>query len=80
MFYELAVSTWGAEELDAIQRVIASDRFTMGPNVAAFEQAFAAYHNRQIRGDGEFRLVGQPDRGGGAVLQEGSPACSAATR
>ena len=44
MFYELAASTWGAEEIDAIQRVIASDRFTIGPNVAAFEQAFAAYH------------------------------------
>ena len=44
MFYDLAASTWGAEELEAIQRVIASDRFTIGPNVAAFEQAFAAYH------------------------------------
>ena len=31
MFYELAVSTWGAEEIAAIQRVIASDRFTIGP-------------------------------------------------
>ncbi|HTV26488.1 MAG TPA: DegT/DnrJ/EryC1/StrS family aminotransferase [Xanthobacteraceae bacterium] len=47
MFYELAVSTWGPEEIAAIQRVIASDRFTIGPNVAAFEKAFAAYHNRQ---------------------------------
>ena len=47
MFYELAVSTWGAEELAAIQRVIASDRFTIGPNVAAFEEAFAAYHDRK---------------------------------
>lgn len=47
MFYELAVSTWGQEELDAIQRVIASDRFTMGPNVVAFEEAFAAYHGRK---------------------------------
>jgi CDP-4-dehydro-6-deoxyglucose reductase, E1 len=44
MFYELAVSTWGQEELDAIQRVIASDRLTIGPNVAQFEQAFADYH------------------------------------
>ena len=44
MFYELAANTWGPEELDAIQRVIASDRFTMGPHVAAFEEAFAAYH------------------------------------
>src|SRR5262245_2901316 len=47
MFYELAVSTWGAEEIAAIQEVIASNRFTMGPKVAAFEQAFAAYHGRQ---------------------------------
>jgi CDP-4-dehydro-6-deoxyglucose reductase, E1 len=44
MFYELAVSTWGPEELDALQRVIASDRLTLGPNVAAFERAFADYH------------------------------------
>jgi CDP-6-deoxy-D-xylo-4-hexulose-3-dehydrase len=44
MFYELAVSTWGTEEVEAIQRVIASGRFTIGPNVAAFEAAFAAYH------------------------------------
>ena len=44
MFYDLAANTWGPEEIEAIQRVIASDRFTIGPNVAAFEQAFAAYH------------------------------------
>jgi CDP-4-dehydro-6-deoxyglucose reductase, E1 len=47
MFYDLSVNTWGREELDAIQRVIASDRFTIGPNVAAFEEAFASYHNRR---------------------------------
>src|SRR4051794_3774075 len=47
MFYELAVSTWGSEELAAIQRVIASDRFTIGPEVAAFERDFAQYHNRE---------------------------------
>src|SRR3954464_5409409 len=47
MFYDLAVNTWGCEEIDAIQRVIASDRFTIGPYVAAFEDAFAAYHKRQ---------------------------------
>src|SRR6266566_9799722 len=46
MFYDLAVTTWGREEIDAIQRVIASDRFTIGPYVAAFEDAFAAYHQR----------------------------------
>ncbi len=47
MFYELAVNTWGAEEIEAIQRVIASNRFTMGPFVAAFEEAFARYHGRK---------------------------------
>jgi len=47
MFYDLAVSTWGPEEIDAIQRVIASDRFTMGTHVAAFERAFALYHGRK---------------------------------
>jgi len=41
--YELAVSTWAQEEVDALQRVIASGRFTMGPEVAAFEEEFAAY-------------------------------------
>jgi CDP-6-deoxy-D-xylo-4-hexulose-3-dehydrase len=46
MFYELAANTWGPEEIGAMQRVIASNRFTMGPYVAAFEQAFAAYHGR----------------------------------
>jgi CDP-4-dehydro-6-deoxyglucose reductase, E1 len=44
MFYDLACNTWGPEELAAIQRVIASDRFTIGPEVAAFEKEFAAYH------------------------------------
>jgi CDP-4-dehydro-6-deoxyglucose reductase, E1 len=47
VFYELAVSTWGPEEIAAIQGVIASGRFTIGPNVAAFEEAFAAYHGRR---------------------------------
>jgi CDP-6-deoxy-D-xylo-4-hexulose-3-dehydrase len=47
MRYELAISTWGPEEIEAIHRVIASDRFTIGPNVAAFEESFAAYHNRK---------------------------------
>lgn len=43
MFYELAASTWGQEEKDAIQRVIDSDRYTMGDNVKAMEAAFCAY-------------------------------------
>jgi CDP-4-dehydro-6-deoxyglucose reductase, E1 len=41
MFYDLASSTWGHEELDAIRRVIANGRFTMGENVRGFEDAFA---------------------------------------
>lgn len=47
MFYELAANTWGPEEIGAMHRVIASNRFTMGPYVAAFEEAFAAYHGRR---------------------------------
>jgi CDP-6-deoxy-D-xylo-4-hexulose-3-dehydrase len=47
MFYELAANTWGAEELAAIERVVSSNRFTIGPNVASFEQAFADYHGRK---------------------------------
>ena len=42
--YELAASTWGAEEIGAIHRVIASDRYTMGEEVAAFEREFADWH------------------------------------
>jgi CDP-6-deoxy-D-xylo-4-hexulose-3-dehydrase len=44
MFYDLAASSWGQEELDAIQGVIESDRFTMGENVLRLEEEFAAYH------------------------------------
>src|SRR5215467_12891116 len=47
MYYELAASTWGDEEIAAIGRVIASNRLTLGPQVAAFEEAFAAYHGRK---------------------------------
>jgi CDP-6-deoxy-D-xylo-4-hexulose-3-dehydrase len=43
MFYELAASSWGQEELDAMQRVIASGYFTMGENVKALEREFAGY-------------------------------------
>ena len=41
MFYELASSSWGTEEIDAMQRVIASGMFTMGENVRRFEEDFA---------------------------------------
>jgi CDP-4-dehydro-6-deoxyglucose reductase, E1 len=47
MFYELAASTWGEEERDAILGVLDSGRFTMGSRVAEFEEAFARYHGRK---------------------------------
>ena len=43
MKYELAASSWDYEEIDAINRVIASNRYTLGDNIAAFEEQFAAY-------------------------------------
>lgn len=41
--YSLASSTWGQEELDAIQKVIGSDMYTMGPKVAEYEKRFAEF-------------------------------------
>jgi len=41
--YPLATATWDQAEYDAIQRVIASGMFTMGPEVQAFEKRFAEY-------------------------------------
>lgn len=41
--YPLASDTWGEEELQAINRVIKSNRFSMGREVECFEQEFAAY-------------------------------------
>ena len=42
MFYDLASTSWGQEELDAITRTLREGRFTMGDHVRAFEDAFAA--------------------------------------
>ena len=39
--YPLASSTWGPEEIDAMQRVISSGKFTMGEKVREFEAEFA---------------------------------------
>lgn len=41
--FPLATASWGQEEIDAMQRVIASGMFTMGANVQAFERDFAQY-------------------------------------
>ncbi len=41
--YALATSTWDKAEVDAIQKVIESDMFTMGPKVKEFEAAFAEF-------------------------------------
>jgi CDP-6-deoxy-D-xylo-4-hexulose-3-dehydrase len=41
MTYELSSTSWGQEELDAMQRVLRSGRFTMGEQVRLFEDAFA---------------------------------------
>ena len=39
-----AFSCWDEREPEALQRVIRSGQFTMGPEVKAFEEEFAAYH------------------------------------
>jgi len=43
MVYELSSTSWGQEELDAMQRVLRSGRFTMGEQVRLFEDEFAAH-------------------------------------
>lgn len=40
--FPLATTTWDQHEIAALQRIIASGYFTMGPEVAAFERQFAA--------------------------------------
>lgn len=42
-WYPLATSTWDEAEYAAMQQVIASGRFTMGPKVREYEEAFARY-------------------------------------
>ena len=41
--YPLATDTWDDEEYGAINRVIKSNRFTIGPEVEMFEKEFAEY-------------------------------------
>lgn len=43
MEYKLASSTWGHEELSAIQRVIDSDKYSMDKEVNNYERHFADY-------------------------------------
>jgi CDP-4-dehydro-6-deoxyglucose reductase, E1 len=43
-YYPTAFSCWGDDEHDAIQRVVQSGRFTMGPEVEQFEHEFADFH------------------------------------
>ncbi|NTU77098.1 MAG: DegT/DnrJ/EryC1/StrS family aminotransferase [Alphaproteobacteria bacterium] len=42
-FYPLATETWNDAETKALERVIASRQFSMGPEVKAFEKQFATY-------------------------------------
>ena len=44
-FYPTAFSKWEKEEAAAISKVMLSNKYTMGEQVAAFEKEFAAYHN-----------------------------------
>ena len=41
MIYPLAYSTWNEEEVEAIQKVVNTDMYTMGKHVKMFEQEFA---------------------------------------
>ncbi len=41
MFYDLASSSWGEEEIQALHRVIDGGQLTIGPNVRRFEEDFA---------------------------------------
>jgi CDP-4-dehydro-6-deoxyglucose reductase, E1 len=41
--YPLAVSSWDEQEIEAINKVVESGRFTMGPRVEQFEEEFAKF-------------------------------------
>jgi CDP-6-deoxy-D-xylo-4-hexulose-3-dehydrase len=41
MFYDLASSSWGEEEIAALHRVIDGGQLTVGPSVRKFEEDFA---------------------------------------
>lgn len=46
-FYPTAFTSWGEEEFAAIQRVIDSGRFTIGPETEALEAELAAHQRRK---------------------------------
>ena len=45
--YPLASSTWGDEEINAIQKVIATDMYTMGSHVKEFEKEYAKHFGHE---------------------------------
>ena len=45
--YSLATSSWGDEEIEAIQKVIKGDSYTMGKNVKDCEDALSLYIDRK---------------------------------
>lgn len=45
--YQLATSTWDNNEIDAINRVVRSNEFTMGKEVNLFENLFSELFNRK---------------------------------
>lgn len=47
MFWPLAQSTWGKEEINAARRVLESGNTTLGVCIAKFEAEFAKYHGMQ---------------------------------
>lgn len=47
IIFPTAFSVWDEAEVAAIDRVLASEKFTMGPEVAAFEAELAAFHGRK---------------------------------
>lgn len=46
--YQLATTTWDQNEYDAMKRVIASQAFTMGKEIAIFEEEFAKYFGKKF--------------------------------
>lgn len=58
----LATTTWDSAEYAAMQEVISSGRFTMGPRVRAFEEEFAAFvsarHAVMVNSGSSANLIG----------------------